>query len=211
MSFPDDLFSHSDNHYMRDWRRMSMRLGKLTRSVCTLCPPCNPTGSDASWWCHRLAAQLRPRWLLAEPLERHPDAEREGGVKILKIWVLKGCVYATWNPCKLRSSIDRNEAFSQLSVPSTVLVFPPAGKCWWSFPSYCPGSHFPEPACGSGRTNRGNVHTIKLESMQNQCGMLSVQQAKSGGVLIRLPSECKGKKLKREFWQAQCPEVFHLS
>lgn len=51
--------------------------GTLTRSVCTPCPPCNPTGSGASWWCHRLVARLRPRWPLAEPLARRPDAERE--------------------------------------------------------------------------------------------------------------------------------------
>lgn len=44
---------------------------------------------------------------------------------------------------------------------------------------------------------------LRRESMQ--------KQAKSGSVLIRLPLECKGKKLRREFWQAQCPEVFPLS
>lgn len=49
----------------------------------------------------------------------------------------------------------------KLSVPSTVLLFPPAGRCWWSCPSCCPGSHFPEPACGSGRRDRSNVHNLR--------------------------------------------------
>lgn len=175
-----------------------MWLGKLTRSVCTQCPPCNPTGSDASWWCHRLEAQHQPRLQLAEPLERHPGGGREG------IPILKCCIYTSWGHLS-----DVNEAFGLL-VPSTVLVFPPPDRCWWSFPSCCPGSHFPEPAYGSARTDKGNALSFKLETMKacksgaecfqfNKPTLRFINQAS-----IRMPR----RKIRREFWQASRPEVF---
>lgn len=149
---------------------MYLWLSKLTQNVCTPCPPCNPTRSDASLWCHRLAAQLQPRLLPAEPLERHPDAQRKGSVKIL-IRVLTCCVFPPWNPHKLWSFINRKAAFFRLSVPSTVLVFPPPGRCWWSCPSYFPGSHFPEPACVSGRKNRCNAQSMQIPEWTSSPGV----------------------------------------
>lgn len=92
--------------------------GKLTGSVCTLCPPCNPTGSGASLWCRRLAARPRPRWLLAEPLERHPDTWREGG-QTREIWVLKCCVSDTSNSHKLRSLMRGNIFWISLYLPQS--------------------------------------------------------------------------------------------
>lgn len=98
----------------------------------------------------------------------------------------------------------------RLPVPSTVLVFPPPGRCWWSFPSYCPGLHFPEPAYGSARTDKRSVLSFKLETVKawksstecfqfNKPTLRFINQASVG---------TPRRKIRREFWQAHCPEVF---
>lgn len=160
-----------------------MWLGKLTRSVCTQCLPCNPTGSDASWWCHRLEAQHQPRLQLAEPLERHPGGGREG------IQILKCCNYT-----KLRSLIDVNEAFSGL-------LYLPQSSCSLLLVDVDEVSHHAalDHVSLSLHTDlQGQIKATYFHLHLRQWKHANLAQnafsSTSWGLLIRPPLECQGEK-----------------